>query len=244
MPGQSQHRRPQSRFGIHRFAPHRARDDPQKGLRPRPVRRVVRHIQRGDPVGGDAFALHLLHQRGQTVGQIIQRRAGEIRRPAGQQPVQKLRQLQPPPQGRHPRRKGDGGKVGHLGHQQQPGQQTRPLCLKTLGHPRPHPLRVQDQGDPCQSLGWLACQLFQQPRHQFGRKVGPRRQGVKMRRVSHARHRAEASRQPQSPRAARHRTTPRDGRCHGRDPPRSSRPRDGSARISPRARSPAGRSRR
>ena len=50
-------------------------NDAQKRLRPRPMGRVVRHIQRRKHAGVQALDMQLLHQLGQTIGQIIQRMA-------------------------------------------------------------------------------------------------------------------------------------------------------------------------
>ena len=54
--------------------------DPDKRLRPRPMAGHVADIQLTDRVGRNAFALHLVNQRGQTVGQVKQRGPrGQIR---------------------------------------------------------------------------------------------------------------------------------------------------------------------
>ena len=228
--GQVKNQSPQPPFGIRRITLQRLGHDAKKGLRPRPVTGMFGHIQRGDPVGGDPFALHLLHQAGQAFGQIEQRGAGEIGDPGLQQPVQQLRQFQPPSQRLRRGRGRQGGQPVHLGHQQEAGQKPRAPRLKLRLDPFAHPLRVQDQRDPRHVFRGAGAEPVQKARDKLIREIHPGGQGEKVWRFNHV-WQSEAEPPPeQSLPDAPRRTICPDAARQRQCLPRSCRSTDGSAK--------------
>ncbi len=103
--------------------------------------------------GDDAFALHLVHQQRQAVGQIIERRAGAR---SGCRLDQPARPVAPVPAVRRSGGIGGGqtvraGLQPGLGDQPQARQQPRPAIGQRIAHLAPHPPGVQEHLDPRQS---------------------------------------------------------------------------------------------
>ena len=213
--GEPRHRRAQHGFGIRGLAAERLGHDAEEGLGPRPVGRVVGDVQPCDAGGVDTFALHLLHQRGQAVGQIVKRGAGELRAAGGEKAVKQDRQFQPPAQGRDRAGQRDLRETDGFGDKHQPGKKQRALGLQTFCHPAAHPLGVDDQHHPRQRFGRLTGHASEKPLDQFGGEIDAGGQGVEVR-LSHLAQSGGAFPPPQSPRGGPRRTSHLGGRSRRR----------------------------
>ena len=184
--------------------------------------RVIRHIEGGDTVGCDAFALHLVHQAGEAFGKIVKRRAGKGGGFGAQQAFQQDRKLQPPAQGGKLGGQRQGRKCpGDICDQQKPGPKARARVHETFAHPPPHPLGVQDQRDPGECFGRVVLHAVNQARDQFGGEIHAGRQGEKVGGgFSHLRCRKAGVRPERCRRGGPRRTSRRHARCHKPGQPR------------------------
>ena len=217
---------PPPRFGLRAGIGAEERGDQrQKPLRPRPVRRMVRHIQRRNRLWGDAFARHLVHQVGQTVGQIVKRGCRGQVRFGLQQPGNQLCQLQPAAQGGFGRRQaGDGVVLGEVRHQPYAGQQCGGGELRP--DPVAHAGGVDPKGHPRHRLGRGIAHPGAQAAHEGGGKVRPGGDAVN-RAVSHGRPRPASIPRSRCLRGGPHRTIALDAPRQRPGPARSARPSGG-----------------
>ena len=230
----AQHRQPLPRLHPrHAITGKERRDDRDEIAAAGPVVGMFGEIQPGQRRWVHPFALHFLHQRGQTVGQVIGGGARGNGRVGIDQRGDQLGQFQPLAQ------RGCGYR--HIGHQRllakagdsaHPGQQPRAAGGQGCDQPRAHPRGVDQQIDPRQPVGRLARQPVDQTLRHHIREIDTRRQGKQPWAGLGVKHRDP----PTSPlparcfRDGRHRTTGLDTAGHMRDRRRSSDSRSGSAK--------------
>ena len=141
---------------------------------PRPMVGMGADIEICECVKGHPFALHLVKQRGEAIGQIIQRGArGEVRFLVDQRAHQ-LHQPQSPSERRGRRRdipKRDG--FPEIRHQLNAGKQPGRPGIEQRPDPARHPPGVHDQDRPAERLGRQVLGAMKQSVHQRRRKIRP-----------------------------------------------------------------------
>ena len=189
-----------------------ARDDPDEGEAARPVRRMDAEIERRQPGRRHALALHLVHQVGQAVREVVECRPGcEVRLPVEQR-RDEAGQLEPAPERRH------GGRNRHrrrqIGHELHPRQQKRPPRRQKVEQAALRPARVDEERHPRERFGRLAGRAAEKPADELAREVdtGRQREDAGMGGAfKHRRPRATGSRPARSRPDGPHRTSLRDG---------------------------------
>ncbi len=150
----------------------KACDDLHELFGARPMRRMIRDIQVCNRLGRDSFALHLIHQGSEAIGQIKQGAARGNIRGEPHQTLDHLRQQQAPPQGGYGGRDARKRKVAaQIGDQPQPRQQPRTESAKRLDHAAAHPVGVDVKRDAGHRLGRGVAKPRLEARGQRFRKI-------------------------------------------------------------------------